>query len=196
VLRQSRSALRRSQLGHRHGRAIGAPMHGSAPWKTEETIVGLPRLLVLSVLLTFTIFEPCADSLTPDGLGSCRKRRNFGAHRSLVQSCGCGWAALGSPDLILQIWWLSPFTSTPGWPLYSMVVRFPSQEGLSVLVVAKVRIPNPESQPGCGASQTSSRLWQSDLLQLREKSLHCHRRVFQSQSLKSRRRAELVRCGV
>src|SRR5271157_2940599 len=25
-------------------------MHGSAPWKTEETIVNLPRLLVLSVL--------------------------------------------------------------------------------------------------------------------------------------------------
>src|SRR5271157_47465 len=25
-------------------------MHGSAPWKTDETIVGLPRLLVLSVL--------------------------------------------------------------------------------------------------------------------------------------------------
>src|SRR5271157_2315687 len=25
-------------------------MHGSAPWETEETIVGLPRLLVLSVL--------------------------------------------------------------------------------------------------------------------------------------------------
>src|SRR5271157_4768831 len=85
-------------------------MRGSAPWKTEETIVGLPRLLVLSVLLTFRIFEPCADSLTPDGLGRCRKRRNFGAHRSLVQSCGCGSAALGSPDLILQIWWLSPFT--------------------------------------------------------------------------------------
>jgi len=31
------------------GQAIGARMHGSAPWKTEETIVGLPRLLVLSV---------------------------------------------------------------------------------------------------------------------------------------------------
>src|SRR5271165_6932039 len=37
-------------------------MHGSAPWKTEETIVGLPRLLVLSVFqiwwlspLTFAI---------------------------------------------------------------------------------------------------------------------------------------------
>jgi len=38
-------------------------MNDSAPWKTEETIVGLPRLLVLSVF----------------------------------------------PDLILQIWWLSPF---------------------------------------------------------------------------------------
>src|SRR5208283_4577319 len=43
------SALRRSSLGHGHGQAIGARMHGSAPWKTEETIVGLPRLLVLSV---------------------------------------------------------------------------------------------------------------------------------------------------
>jgi len=38
VLRQSRSALRRSQLGHRHGRAIGAGMDDSASWKTEETI--------------------------------------------------------------------------------------------------------------------------------------------------------------
>src|SRR5271166_4188987 len=43
------SALRRSELGHGHGQAIGARMHGSAPWKTEETIVGLPRLLVLSL---------------------------------------------------------------------------------------------------------------------------------------------------
>src|SRR5271157_5782059 len=43
------SALRRSQLGDGHSQAIGARMHGSAPWKTEETIVGLPRLLVLSV---------------------------------------------------------------------------------------------------------------------------------------------------
>jgi len=49
LLRQSLSALRRSALGHGHGQAIGARMHGSAPWKTEETIVGLPRLLVLSV---------------------------------------------------------------------------------------------------------------------------------------------------
>ena len=52
-----------------------------------------------SVLLTFKIFEACADFLTPDGLGSCRKCRNFGAHRSLVQSCGCGLAALGFPWL-------------------------------------------------------------------------------------------------
>jgi hypothetical protein len=42
------SALRRSKLGHGRGQAIGARMHGSAPLKTEETIVGLPRLLVLS----------------------------------------------------------------------------------------------------------------------------------------------------
>ncbi len=49
LLHQSRSALRRSSLGHGRGQAIGARMHGSAPWKTEETIVGLPRLLVLSV---------------------------------------------------------------------------------------------------------------------------------------------------
>ena len=48
-----------------------------------------------SILLTVKIFEACADFLTPDGLGSCRKRRNFGAHHSLVQSCGCGLAALG-----------------------------------------------------------------------------------------------------
>src|SRR5208337_426310 len=45
LLRPSRSALRRSSLGHGHGQAIGARMHGSAPWKTEETIVGWPRLL-------------------------------------------------------------------------------------------------------------------------------------------------------
>ena len=56
-----------------------------------------PNQLPLSVLLTVKIFEACADFLTPDGLGSCRKRRNFGAHRSLVQSCGCGLAALGFP---------------------------------------------------------------------------------------------------
>jgi len=48
LLRPSRSALRRSELGHGHGQAIGARMHGSAPWKTEKTIVGLSSLLVLS----------------------------------------------------------------------------------------------------------------------------------------------------
>ena len=56
-------------------------------------------LSVSSVLLTVKIFEACADFLTPDGLGSCRKRRNFDAHRSLMQSCGCGLAALGFPWL-------------------------------------------------------------------------------------------------
>ncbi len=57
------------------------------------------KLSLLSVLLTFKIFEACADFLTPDGLGSCRKCRNFGAHCSLVQSCGCGLAALGEPGV-------------------------------------------------------------------------------------------------
>src|SRR5271157_4624420 len=47
------SALRRSELGHGRGQAIGARMHGSAPWKTEETIVGLPRLLILSAFSRF-----------------------------------------------------------------------------------------------------------------------------------------------
>ena len=46
-------------------------------------------LSVISVLRTFKIFEACADFLTPDGLGSCRKRRNFGAHPSLVRQVGC-----------------------------------------------------------------------------------------------------------
>ena len=35
------------------GQAIGARMHDSAPWKTEETIVGLPSLLVLSAFSRF-----------------------------------------------------------------------------------------------------------------------------------------------
>src|SRR5271157_1080772 len=67
--------------------------------------------------LTFKIFEACADFLTPDGLGSCRKRRNFGAHRSLVQSCGCGSAALGS------LWFDSPRPFSlvdPNWRTYTM----------------------------------------------------------------------------
>ena len=40
-------------------------MHGSAPWKTEETIVGLPRLLVLSVFSRFGgchLSPPCCFS--------------------------------------------------------------------------------------------------------------------------------------
>src|SRR5271157_1006574 len=147
LLRQSRSALRRSSLGHGLGQAIGARMHGSAPWKTEETIVGLPRLLVLSVLLTFRILEPCADSLTPDGLGSCRKRRNFGAHRSLVQSCGCRSAALGSPDLILQIWWLSPFTSRRQLSRLTDVARAPVSDRTCELRLNEFHRTNAEISP-------------------------------------------------
>ncbi|MGA2702956.1 MAG: transposase [Isosphaeraceae bacterium] len=41
LLRQSRSALRRSQLGHGHGRAIGAGMDDSASWKTAPDLVAV-----------------------------------------------------------------------------------------------------------------------------------------------------------
>src|SRR5271157_3428309 len=60
VLRQSRSALRRSQLGHRHGRAIGAGMDDSASRKTEETITRLATVTcVLQIwwLSPFTTLE-------------------------------------------------------------------------------------------------------------------------------------------
>ena len=66
------SALRPSYLGHGHGQAIGARMHGLAPWKTEETIVGLPRLLVLSVFSRFggrhiSPFDPSElDMVSPE----------------------------------------------------------------------------------------------------------------------------------
>ncbi len=73
-------------------------MHRSALRETEETIVGLPRLLVLSVLLTFKIFGACADFRTPDGLASCSKRRDFGAPRSLVRQ-----AVAARPRWVVQI---------------------------------------------------------------------------------------------
>src|SRR5271166_2747049 len=40
-------------------------MHGSAPWKTEETIVGLPRLLVLSVFQIWWL-SPFTSPDSPD----------------------------------------------------------------------------------------------------------------------------------
>ena|SRR5271157_5333938 len=53
-------------------------MHGSAPWKTEETIVGLPRLLVLSVFsrsdspdIVAVTFHLLADGAT-QALGGLR----------------------------------------------------------------------------------------------------------------------------
>src|SRR5208337_323200 len=57
------------------GQAIGARMHDSAPWKTEETIVGLPSLLILSV---FSRFGGC--HLSPPCV-SLRRRQN--THRYL-----------------------------------------------------------------------------------------------------------------
>ena len=43
LLRHSRSALRRSELGYRHGQAIGAGMDAPASWKIKETSIGLPK---------------------------------------------------------------------------------------------------------------------------------------------------------
>ena len=54
LLRQSRSALWRSQLGHRHGQTIGAGMDASAPWKTEETSIGLRNSLYYPDLVAVT----------------------------------------------------------------------------------------------------------------------------------------------
>ena len=55
VLCQSRSALRRSQLGHGHGQAIGARMDDSASWKTEETII---RLATVTCILEIWWLSP------------------------------------------------------------------------------------------------------------------------------------------
>ncbi len=55
VLRQSRSALRRSQLGHRHGREIRAGMDDSASWNTEETII---RLATVTCILQIWWLSP------------------------------------------------------------------------------------------------------------------------------------------
>ena len=71
----------------------GEEKHDRARWMPLTDLTSVFSFSVISVLLTFKIFEACADFLTPDGLRSCRKRRNFGAHRSLVQSCGCGLAS-------------------------------------------------------------------------------------------------------
>src|SRR5271157_3913168 len=57
-------------------------MHGSAPWKTEETIVGLPRLLVVSVFSRrFSRFGGCHLSTS---LGFPGPRRIFGRSTSLI----------------------------------------------------------------------------------------------------------------
>src|SRR5271157_710662 len=76
-------------LGHGHGQAIGARMHGSAPWNIEETIVGLPRLLVLSlcspdppdlVAVTFSVQRwqgETVNSMIKRRLGSALRARKY-----------------------------------------------------------------------------------------------------------------------
>ena len=110
-----------------------------------------PNQLPLSVLLTVKIFEACADFLTPDGLGSCRKRRNFGAHRSLVQSCGCGLAALGFPWLPVcdDLSCLGNNTSSTGFSGWHMSVAVPRRQARLAREGALVdhQVPHPDHHP-------------------------------------------------
>src|SRR5271157_1529636 len=103
LLRQSGSALRRSKLGHGHGQVIGARMHGSAPWKTEETIVGMPRLLVLSAFSRSDSPDSVAH-LSVCGLGGC--------HLSVV-----GFSRFGGCHLSVVVTFL--------WSCHLSVVRGP-----------------------------------------------------------------------
>src|SRR5271157_2350028 len=103
LLRPSRSALRRSKLDHGHGQVIGARMHGSAPWKTEETIVGMPRLLVLSAFSRSDSPDSVAH-LSVCGLGGC--------HLSVV-----GFSRFGGCHLSVVVTFL--------WSCHLSVVRGP-----------------------------------------------------------------------
>ncbi len=121
------SALRRSSLGHGHGQAIGARMRGSAPWKTEETIVGLPRLLVLSVFSRFGGCHLSASSRGERGLSPFRRRIRRIRTGSRTRPSDWGSIARFGPVedrrnnrrlatftralCVLQIWWLSPFST-------------------------------------------------------------------------------------
>src|SRR5208337_4781588 len=64
---------------------IGARMHGLALWKTEETIVGLPRLLVLPV---FSRFGGCHEwhSVKPNTLGLKVLRTQTPARRQMINN--------------------------------------------------------------------------------------------------------------
>ncbi len=110
-----------------------------------------PNQLPLSVVLTVKIFEACADFLTPDGVGSCRKCRNFGAHRSLVQSCGCGLAALGFPWLPVcdDLSCLGNNTSSTGFSGWRMSVAVPRRQARLAREGALVdhQVPHPDHHP-------------------------------------------------
>src|SRR5208337_3891708 len=71
VLRQSRSALRRSQLGHGHGQAIGAGMDDSASRKTEETIARIATVTCIIQIWWLSPFGTLADLLDLIGFVAC-----------------------------------------------------------------------------------------------------------------------------
>ncbi len=81
LLRQPRSALRRSQLGQGHGPAIGAGIDASAPGQTEETIVGRLPAVTGDWSLDFTLFPHIwwlsPFSLSPNALRNFWKTKMF-----------------------------------------------------------------------------------------------------------------------
>ena len=119
LFRQSRSALRRSSLGHGLGQAIGARMHGSAPWKTEETIVGLPRLLRSDspdlVAVTFHVSRSSAQRQSagyknvPNELADEGRCHRFSAGKGWDQPVPRShrWALIALLALPL-VWWYDP----------------------------------------------------------------------------------------
>ncbi len=136
-------------------------MHGSAPWKTEETIVGLPRLLVLSV---FSRFGGC--HLSPPGmLGSAAWKTEetiVGLPRLLVLSAfsrigGCHLSSfdpseLGmvSPELLTptsELGMVSPELLellTPRHPLPSLNNDVMVAAGVGILVLLSGEEPLPK----------------------------------------------------
>ena len=101
-----------------------------------------PNQLPLSVLLTVKIFEACADFLTPDGLGSCRRRRNVAL---IVHSCSHAvaawprWVFRGYPFVMIFLAWVItrvPPDSRGGtcpWRFPAATLVLPEKEHSSII---------------------------------------------------------------
>src|SRR5208337_4378662 len=80
-------------------------MHGSAPWKNEETIVGLPRLLVLSVFsrsdspdLVAVAFHLRKTALTPRSPFWLHRFRESASRRGVGRGCAESVGYCASPQ--------------------------------------------------------------------------------------------------